>query len=314
MAEALGFDYRKVTRENLAEVYDIACFIYKDAPSRQMLEEFVRTYISVQNPEELAEFSGAVAFEIVLSALLIVFTGGVGLVARAALSVRLLGLLKSLGEALRDLATFIVKATIKSAPRVKGMTGTGAVTVTIRRPKEITPSEILIPPYIEPSPTTGNKSAPASQKTVYRGENSGETESTAFGKLIHKTQASLRRESGLFDTVEKPIKDKDGNPILVPKRVDLKTGEALPGSPLQNVIPDAVSFDRALIVDDKPMGRPIAKDRQEIIRFINAYEKREGNLPEVIAIQRYDPKTGAPVKTDLYSPHDFLPKLSQGAQ
>ena len=145
LAEALGFDYRKVTREQLAEAYNIACFIYDDAPSRQILEEFVKVYIEVQNPEEVAEFSGGVAFEIVLSALLIVFTGGVGLAARAALSARLVGLLKPLGEALRDLATFIVKATIKSAPRVKGMTGTGAVTVTMRRPKEILTNQISTP-------------------------------------------------------------------------------------------------------------------------------------------------------------------------
>ncbi|VVO90308.1 hypothetical protein PS903_02249 [Pseudomonas fluorescens] len=157
LAEALGFDYRKVTREQLAEAYNIACFIYDDAPSRQILEEFVKVYIEVQNPEEVAEFSGGVAFEIVLSALLIVVTGGVGLAARAALSARLLGLLKPLGEALQDLATFIVKATIKSAPRVKGVTGTGAVTVTIRRPKEIIPNEISSLPNTHPSPKLDNK-------------------------------------------------------------------------------------------------------------------------------------------------------------
>jgi hypothetical protein len=104
-----------------------------------------------------------------LSALLIVVTGGVGLAARAALSARLLELLKPMGEALQDLATFIVKATIKSAPRVKGVTGTGAVTVTIRRPKEILPSQILIPPDLKLSPQIQNpkqKSIDASSKNV----------------------------------------------------------------------------------------------------------------------------------------------------
>ncbi|GAA4441637.1 hypothetical protein GCM10023155_47630 [Bremerella cremea] len=64
---------------------------------------------------------------------------------------------------------------------------------------------------------------------------------------------------------------------------------------------------RKLIVDDKPLGRPIAKDRQEMIRFIEAYRQREGHLPDVIGIQRYDPKTGQAVLTELYSPNDFLP-------
>jgi len=93
----------------------------------------------------------------------------------------------------------------------------------------------------------------------------------------------------------------------VSKRVDLKTGKPQPGSPLQEAVPDAVSFKRKLILDDKPLGRPIAKDRQEMIRNIKAYEQREGHLPDVIAIQRYDPATGKPVLTELYSPQDFLP-------
>ncbi|RMO97619.1 hypothetical protein ALQ33_01458 [Pseudomonas syringae pv. philadelphi] len=135
----------------------------------------------------------------------------------------------------------------------------------------------------------------------------GETASTALGKQVHKEQADIRRESGLFSIVEQPIVDKLGNPILVPKRVDLKTGEAQPGATLQKAIPDAANFDRRLIVDDKPLGRPIAKDRQEIIRFIEAFRQREGGLPQTIGIQRYDPKTGAPVRTDLHSPNEFLP-------
>lgn len=135
----------------------------------------------------------------------------------------------------------------------------------------------------------------------------GETASTSLGKKVHKEQADIRRESGLFSIVEQPIVDKLGNPILVPKRVDLKTGEAQPGANLQKAIPDAANFDRRLVVDDKPLGRPIAKDRQEIIRFIEAFRQREGVLPQTIGIQRYDPKTGVPVRTDLHSPNEFLP-------
>jgi hypothetical protein len=68
-----------------------------------------------------------------------------------------------------------------------------------------------------------------------------------------------------------------------------------------------VNFERRLILDDKPLGRPIAKDRQEIIRFIKAYQQRDGHLPNVIGITRYDPTTGQQVLTELYSPADFLP-------
>jgi hypothetical protein len=62
-----------------------------------------------------------------------------------------------------------------------------------------------------------------------------------------------------------------------------------------------------VILDDKPVGRPISKDRQQIIRYIEAYRAREGKLPKEIVIQRYDPKTGKPAGTETYRPEDFLP-------
>jgi hypothetical protein len=135
----------------------------------------------------------------------------------------------------------------------------------------------------------------------------GETGSTSTGKEVHKDQADIRRNQEDFSTVNSPIKGKDGSEILVPKRVDLKTGEPQPGARLQEAIPDATIYKKGIVIDDKPLGRPIAKDRQEIIRFIKAYEVREGKLPKVIAIQRYDPKTGKPVVTELFKPEDFLP-------
>ncbi len=136
----------------------------------------------------------------------------------------------------------------------------------------------------------------------------GETASTRIGREVHAGEAARRRESGMFDVVNAPITDMAGAPILVPKRVDLWTGQPQPGTPLQTANPDAASYQRALIVDDKPLGRPLAKDRQEIIRFIEAYRQREGRLPETIGIQRYDPRTGQPVRTDLHTPEDFLPR------
>jgi hypothetical protein len=133
----------------------------------------------------------------------------------------------------------------------------------------------------------------------------GETAATRSGKAVHKRLADERRASGEFDLVQKPITRLDGSAIEVPKRVDLKTG-----SPqdlrVQQAIPDAVNFERKLILDDKPLARDIAKDKQEMIRFIEAYRTSRGELPEIIAIQRYN-AAGNPVRTDLYKPSDFLP-------
>lgn len=137
---------------------------------------------------------------------------------------------------------------------------------------------------------------------------SGETPTTRIGREVHAREETWRSESGGFDLVNGPITNRDGTPILVPHRVDLRTGLPQEGTALQEAVPDAVSYKRRLIVDDKPLGRPLAKDRQELIRFIRAYELREGQLPTTIAIQRYDPVTGKVVRTDIHRPEEFLPK------
>jgi hypothetical protein len=153
-------------------------------------------------------------------------------------------------------------------------------------------------------PVGSNGTVPQTSRGVAK---SGETDSTAVGKSVHGNEAERRRASGQFSQVNVSIKDKDGNIIQVPHRVDLKTGAPVDHR-LQDARPDAISYPRGLILDDKPLGRPLAKDRQEIIRFIEAYRKREGRLPDTIAIQRYDPQTGRAIRTDLHKPEEFLPK------
>jgi filamentous hemagglutinin len=108
--------------------------------------------------------------------------------------------------------------------------------------------------------------------------------------------------------VNSPLLDADGGSVRVPSRVNLLTGEPAVGSRLQIARPDAVRFSNRLILDDKPLGRALSKDKQEIIRFIDAYRSSQGQLPNTIAIQRYNPVTGQPVVTELYKPSDFLPK------
>jgi phage tail protein X len=135
----------------------------------------------------------------------------------------------------------------------------------------------------------------------------GETTATATGKTVHRNLAEGRRASGDYDLVNQPIRDSKGTPVEVPRKIDLSTGMPKLEAGKQSAIPDAVIYRDGVIIDDKPLGRPIAKDRQEIIRFINAYEQAQGQLPTTIAIQRYDPATGQPMLTELYRPSDFLP-------
>lgn len=159
LVEALGFDPASITREQLAEAYELACFIYEDAPSKAMLGRFAADYAKAQNAEEVAEFGGGALFEIVLAALLIVFTAGVGLAARGATSVSYLDKLKRLGTVLKRLSAALKRARIKRGGRAQG-SGTGARTVEVERPKAVEPSRIppVPPPYkLETfrAPTTG---------------------------------------------------------------------------------------------------------------------------------------------------------------
>lgn len=145
LVEALGFDPASITREQLAEAYELANFIYEDGPSKAMLGRFAVDYAKAQNVEEVAEFGGAAVFEIVLAALLIVFTGGVGLAARGAASVSYLGKLTRLGNALKRLSAALKRARIRLGGRARG-NGTGAQTVEVNRPTGVEPPKISPPP------------------------------------------------------------------------------------------------------------------------------------------------------------------------
>jgi hypothetical protein len=137
----------------------------------------------------------------------------------------------------------------------------------------------------------------------------GETQSTAAGKSTHKVWSDAQRASGKFDEVGGPIDDATGDPIKVARRVDLTSGDPQPNARMQVSKPDAVNYADGQIVDLKPLGRALSKDRQEIIRFIRAFEQREGHLPKTIEIQRYDASMTV-VSTETYTPADFLPAQS----
>lgn len=147
LVEALGYDPASVTREQLAEAYEIACFICDDAPSQQMLERFAVDYAKAQNVEEIAEFGGGGIFELVLIALLAVFTGGVAAVARGATALRHAASLKRLGAALQRLGQALKNAKIKLNGRAQG-SGTSAQTVEVLKPDAVKPEKLEAPKKI----------------------------------------------------------------------------------------------------------------------------------------------------------------------
>ncbi len=133
----------------------------------------------------------------------------------------------------------------------------------------------------------------------------GETEDTVIGKDAHAELKEWREKSGEFDYVNQKLKDADGNVILVPHNISRKTGHA--GEKMQGVIPDAIKGPEkgGIIYDDKPAGRPISKDFQEIGRNIEAYEKLYGEPPDEVIVVRYDKETLKIVEEKSYSPSDF---------
>ena len=76
---------------------------------------------------------------------------------------------------------------------------------------------------------------------------------------------------------------------------------------MQASIPDAVKGPNkgGIIIDDKPAGRPISKDKQEMRRNVEAYEIKYGQPANEVLICRYDPDTGSDAGEEHYAPEIF---------
>lgn len=120
IARILGIDARHLSPEGLqqlkelfAEAYEITAFIADDKESLDMLMQFGKDYASAQSSIEWAEFAGGGVFEIVLTALLLMFTGGIGNVVQGASKIRHAGKLKSLGSIFRILGKLLKRKKLR---------------------------------------------------------------------------------------------------------------------------------------------------------------------------------------------------------
>lgn len=100
VVNALGFDPDAITREQLAEAYEIASLIVADPDTRSMLGGFAVDFAEAQDSTELSYFAGGLVFEAVLSILLASAAGA----SMASAAPRYLKKLAPLGDALRNLA------------------------------------------------------------------------------------------------------------------------------------------------------------------------------------------------------------------
>lgn len=114
IARLLGVEPDDLSEERLrqlmqmvAEAYDIAAFIADDQETQDMLKQFAEDMADAQHSVEWAEFAGAGVFELVLGALLAIFTGGAGNVAQATSKLRHAARLRNLGHLFRKLARLL---------------------------------------------------------------------------------------------------------------------------------------------------------------------------------------------------------------
>ncbi|MGE8359564.1 hypothetical protein [Pseudomonas sp.] len=224
LVEALGFDPASVTREQLAQAYEIANFIYDDAPSQAILGRFAIDYARAQNAEELAELSGGAAFEIVLTAVLAVLTGGVFLAVKAATSLRHLGLLKRLGNALTRLGAALRRVKIKTGSRAKG-NGTGAQTVEVRRPEGVEAKPL--PVIDEPSTAQPKTREEQLKENKKRGEEFATAKTDEFRSTADnvETEITIKAADGTKTRVDAIGIDKETKAISIQ---EYKSSETAP--------------------------------------------------------------------------------------
>ncbi len=86
-ATAFGITPQELATQ-IAEAYEIFSFIMADADTKPMLLQFAKDYAGAQAKVEWAKMGGSAAFDIILTAILALTTGGVGNAAQAGAKVR----------------------------------------------------------------------------------------------------------------------------------------------------------------------------------------------------------------------------------
>ncbi|WP_288353078.1 hypothetical protein [uncultured Marinobacter sp.] len=100
LVEVLGFDPDAISREQLAEAYEVTALILSDPESRDMLGQFAVDFAQAQDSTELSYMAGGLAFETVLA----IFLGAAVGAKAASAAPRYLKKLAPLADALRKLA------------------------------------------------------------------------------------------------------------------------------------------------------------------------------------------------------------------
>ncbi|MDN3639400.1 hypothetical protein QWY82_11345 [Simiduia curdlanivorans] len=106
LIDVLGFDPTKVSLDDIKKALDLADQVTSDGPLMRDIGIFIKDFALSQHRLEVAEFGGAAAFEIILTAILTALTGGVGLGVAIAIAskARLIRQFEKLGKLLSEFA------------------------------------------------------------------------------------------------------------------------------------------------------------------------------------------------------------------
>jgi hypothetical protein len=136
LADVIGIDPRSITRKNLAEVKEMANFIWEDSETQNMLLTFAKDYIAAQHSLEIVEGASTFAADIAIGVIIAALTAGAG---GAAVVVgknlkHIKRLIRLLGIQLKRLARALKK--IKGRKKVKTQTN-GKADGKLEAPKNV---------------------------------------------------------------------------------------------------------------------------------------------------------------------------------
>lgn len=100
--KAIGFDPSDISQDDVAEAYELANLVMADAGLRQGLTDFMEEFVKIQHHTEITYFTGSIAFDLVLVALLAVITGGTAPVLAGASRFRYPRQMGTLGQFFRN--------------------------------------------------------------------------------------------------------------------------------------------------------------------------------------------------------------------
>ncbi|WP_170941755.1 Tox-REase-5 domain-containing protein [Cellvibrio mixtus] len=220
IARILGIDAKHLSSEGLqrlkelfAEAYEITAFIADDKESLDMLTQFGKDYAGAQSSIEWAEFAGGGVFEIVLTALLLMFTGGVGNVAQGASKIRHAGKLKSLGSIFRSLGKLLKRKKLRKKVRVNVDTKK-PVKTELPEDKKLTPKKK--PTYqhgqSDGGPGTWQKETTPQKGSEYQTQVTGAPKDTEYVVKTDRMTSGKKKFDGYDPETNTLIDAKDWEP------------------------------------------------------------------------------------------------------